>query len=93
MRPVSSQLIALSALMVGACAEEQGKNYWVRHAPVTLPQAAEIAETNGPGRAVAAELAHSGKKAFYNIEIIDSVNHTRRLRVDAESGKIVKRND
>jgi uncharacterized membrane protein YkoI len=93
MRPVSSLLIGVSAVMLGACAEEQGKSYWLRHAPVTLSQAADIAETNGPGRAVAVELTHSGKRVFYEVEIIDTVNHSRRLRVDAESGKIVKRDD
>jgi uncharacterized membrane protein YkoI len=93
MRAVWSLLIGAFAMLCGACAEEQGKSYWLRHAPVTLPQAAEIAETNGPGRAVAVELTHSGKRVFYEVEIIDSVNHSRRVRVDAESGKIVKRDD
>jgi uncharacterized membrane protein YkoI len=93
MRPVSGLLIGMSAVMVGACAQEQGKSYWVRHAPVTLSQAADIAETYGPGRAVAAELAHSGNQVIYNVEIIDSVNHSRRLHIDAENGKIVKRDD
>jgi uncharacterized membrane protein YkoI len=83
-------LIGMSARVAGACAEEQGKSYWLRHAPLTLSQAAEIAETNGPGRAVGAELGHSGNRVFYDIEIIDTGNESRRLRVDAETGKIVK---
>ena len=89
-RTIWSLLIGLSALCIGACAEEQGKSYWLRHAPVTLSQAAEIAETNGPGRAVGAALGHSGNRVFYDIEIIDTVNESRLLRVDAETGKIVK---
>ena len=93
MRTVCSLLIGIFAVISGACAEQQGKSYWLRHAPVTLAQAAAIAETNGPGRAVAAELGYAGNRVVYNIEIIDSVNHSRRLRVDAESGKIVKRDD
>ena len=83
-------LLGLSALMLSACAEEQGKGYWLRHANVTLAQAAEIAETNGPGRAVGAELGQSGNRVFYDIEIIDTGNQSRTLRVDAETGKIVK---
>jgi uncharacterized membrane protein YkoI len=83
-------LIGVSALVAGGCAEEQGKSYWLRHAPLTLSQAAEIAETNGPGRAVGAELGHSGNRVFYDIEIVDTGNESRRLRVDAETGKIVK---
>ena len=93
MRVLSILLLGLSAVMVNACAEEQGKSYWLRHASLTLSQAADIAETNGPGRAVGAELGHSGNRVFYDVEIIDTVNESRRLRVDAESGKIVKRDD
>jgi len=93
MRALFILLLGWSTVMVGACAEEQGKSYWLRHAPVTLSQAADIAETNGPGRAVGAELGHSGNLVFYDIEVIDTVNESRRLRVDAESGNIVKRDD
>jgi uncharacterized membrane protein YkoI len=93
MRARSILLLGIVGLMLGACAEDQGKSYWLRHAPVTLSQAANIAETNGPGRAVGAELGHSGNRVFYDVEIINTVNESRRLRVDAESGKIVKRDD
>lgn len=85
-----SLLIGVSALTLGACAEEHGKSYWLRHATVTLAQAAQIAETNGPGQAVGAELKQSGTRVFYEIEIVDSTNKLRRLRVDAETGKIIK---
>ena len=93
MRTLLILLFGGSALMMSACAQEQGKSYWLRHAPVTLSQAADIAETNGPGRAVGAEVGHSGNRVFYEVEIINTVNESRRLRVDAESGKIVKRDD
>jgi uncharacterized membrane protein YkoI len=91
MRVLSGLIIVSLSLLVGACAEtEQGKSYWLRHAVVTLSQAAEIAETNGPGRAVGVELGQSGNRVFYDVEIIDTLNKSRRLRVDAETGKIVK---
>ena len=90
MRAFWSLLIALCALTLGACAQEQGKSYWLRHASLTLAQAAQIAETNGPGRAVGAELKQSGTRVFYEIEILDDVNKFRRIRVDAETGKIIK---
>jgi uncharacterized membrane protein YkoI len=90
MRALSRLLIGVSAVTFVACAQEQGKSYWLRHATVTLSQAAQIAETNGPGRAVGAELGHSGNNVFYDVEIIDTVNKSRHLRVDAETGKIVK---
>ena len=93
MRPLWSLLIGLCAVCLSACAEEQGKSYWLRHAPVTLSQAAEIAETSGPGRAVGAELGHTGNRVFYDVEVIGTVNQSLHLRVDAESGKIVKRED
>ena len=91
MRPLLSVVIALLLVLVAACAgNEQGKSYWLRHAVVTLPQAAEIAERNGQGRAVGVELGQSGNHVYYDVEIIDAVNKTRRLRVDAETGKIVQ---
>ena len=37
-----------------------------------------------------AELKQSGTRVYYDIEIIDSTNKFRRLRVDAETGKILK---
>ena len=37
-----------------------------------------------------AELGHSGNRVYYDVEIIDTGNESRRLRIDAESGKIVK---
>jgi uncharacterized membrane protein YkoI len=84
-------LIVVLTLTVAACAtDDRGKDYLLRHASVTLSQAAEIAELNGPGRAVRAELGRSGNRVFYDVEIIDAINKTRFLRVDAESGKIIK---
>jgi uncharacterized membrane protein YkoI len=93
MRTFWGLLIGASAVCFSACAEEQGKSYWLRHASVPLSQAAEIAETNGPGRAVGAELGHSGNRVFYDVEIIGTANQSLRLRVDAESGKVVKREE
>ena len=90
MRVLSRLLIGLSVLTLVACATNQDKSYWLRHATVTLSQAAQIAETHGPGRAVGAELGQSGNSVFYDVEIIDTVNQSRRLRIDAETGKIVK---
>jgi uncharacterized membrane protein YkoI len=83
-------LIGCAVLTFGGCAEEETKSYLLRHATVTLPQAVQIAERNGSGRAVAAQLSHSGTRVFYDIEIIDNVNKVRSIRVDAETGKIIK---
>ena len=90
MRALLTVLMVLSAVTLGACAEEQGKSYRLRHATITLSQAAEIAETQAPGRAVGAELGQSGNHVFYDVEIIDTRNQSRHLHVDAETGKIVK---
>ena len=90
MRRIWSLLIGLLVLTFGACAEEHGKSYWLRHATITLAQAAQIAEASGSGRAVGGELKQSGTRVFYEIEIIDSLNKSRRLRVDAETGKLIQ---
>ena len=90
MRAFWSLLIGLSALTFDACAEEHGKSYWLRHATITLARATQIAERNESGRAVRADLRQSGTHVFYEIEIIDNGNKSRRVRVDAETGKIFK---
>ena len=82
--------MGLSVLMFIACAEEHGKSYLLRHTGVTLAQAAQIAEANGPGRAVSGELKQSGTRVYYDIEIVDNVNNVRSIRVDAETGKIIR---
>ena len=84
-------LIVMLTLLVAACASNDGgKDYLLRHASLTLSQAADIAELNGPGRAVRVELGRSGNRVFYDVEIVDVTNKTRFLRIDAESGKIIK---
>jgi uncharacterized membrane protein YkoI len=85
-----SLLIGLSLLACGACAEEHGKAYWLRHATITLPQAIQIAEASESGRAVRAELKQSGTRVFYEIEIIDRTERSRQVRLDADTGKILK---
>jgi uncharacterized membrane protein YkoI len=91
MRTITCSLIASFMVLAAACAgNEEGKSYWLRHAVVTLSQAAEIAERNGQGRAVGVELGQSGNHVYYDVEIIDAVNKSRHLRVDAETGKIVR---
>lgn len=90
MRAWWSLLIGLYALTCGACAEEHGKSYWLRHATITLGQAAQLAEADGAGRAVAAELKQSGTRVFYEIEILATGGKSHQVRVDAETGKIIK---
>ncbi|HSC56096.1 MAG TPA: hypothetical protein VLC51_02775, partial [Nitrospira sp.] len=79
MRTLLWMMLMGSFLMtLGACASnDQGKDYLLRHAAVTLSQAAEIAEVNGSGRAVKVELGRSGSRVFYDVEIVDTVNKTR----------------
>lgn len=91
MRALRLMLIGVFTMTLGACAsDDKGKDYLLRHAGLTLSQAAEIAEVNGPGRAVRVELGRSGNRVFYDVEIVDVVNKTRFLRIDAENGKIIK---
>jgi len=90
MRTPLSVLIGFTTLACVACAEDHGRSYWLRHASLTLAQAAQIAETSVSGRAVGAQLKQSGTRVFYEVEVVDSVNSVRQVRVDAETGKILK---
>ena len=90
MRAFWNLLIGFSVLTFAACAEEHGKSYWLRHATISLAQAVRMAEASESGRAVAAELKQSGTRVFYEVEILDHLSKSRRVRVDAETGNIIK---
>lgn len=83
--------LGLGGLLVAGCGGgDQGRSYLIRHAAVTLSQATEIAESTAPGRAVKAELEFSNSRVMYQVEIIDAVNHSRTVWIDAETGKVGK---
>lgn len=81
---------AALALMAGCGGKDQGKSYLIRHAGVTLAQAADLAELHVPGRAVKVELLYNGRHVIYEVEVVDAVNETRKVSIDAETGKIMK---
>jgi uncharacterized membrane protein YkoI len=81
----------LAGVFVAGCGSgEQGKSYLIRHAVVTLSQAAEIAEAHVPGRAVKVELESSANRVMYKVDIVDPANKAREIWIDADTGKIVK---
>lgn len=73
-----------------SCANEQGKDYLLRHAGVTLAQAATLAEAQVAGRAVKVELIPKGRQVVYEVEVIDIGNELHKVVLDAETGKPVK---
>ena len=89
-RWIGAGLWLASVFVAGCGGGEQGKSYLIRHAVVTLSQAAEIAEVNAPGRAVKVELESSANRVMYKVDIIDAVNKAREVWIDAETGKIIK---
>lgn len=82
--------VGLNLIVAGCGSGEQGKSHLIRHAVVTLSQAAEAAESTTPGRAVKAELELSRSRVLYQVEVIDAVNQTKKIWIDAETGKVVK---
>ena len=89
-RQLVAACIALVGLLTWACAEDtRGKSYLIPHTGVSLAQASEIAERSTPGRAVRAELQYLRNAVVYQVEIIDIVNNSKMVAVDAETGKIV----
>jgi uncharacterized membrane protein YkoI len=76
-------------LSVGCGGKDQGKGYLLRHAGVTLIQAAQLAEQQVPGRAVRVELLYNGRHVIYHVEVVDAVNQSHQVAIDAETGKVV----
>ena len=81
---------ALLTLMVGCGGTDQGKSYLLRHAGVTLAEAARLAEAQVSGRAVKVELMNAGRQVVYEVEVIDTANQSHTISLDAETGKLVK---
>ena len=82
-------LLAIGLAAAGCSDAAREKSYLLRHAPVTLSQAARVAEAHVPGRAVRVELDQRGNRVVYEVEIIDILNKTRQVKVDAETGKVM----
>ncbi|HEU4685335.1 MAG TPA: PepSY domain-containing protein [Nitrospira sp.] len=89
-RPCWGLVLLLAAMLPAGCTNpDREKGYLLRHAPVSLSQAAKIAEGQVPGRAVRVELTQTGNRVFYEVEIVDVFNKSRHVRVDAETGKVM----
>jgi len=82
--------LAILTVIVGCGGNDQGKSYLLRHAAVTLADAAGVAESQVPGRAVKVELVYVSRHVIYEIEVIDAANQPHKILVDAETGKLVK---
>lgn len=74
-----------ASLLFGGCAtKEGGKSVLIRHAKLTLMEAASIAETSVPeSQAIKVELTHANNVVFYEVEVL------KKIAVDAESGRIL----
>lgn len=79
-------LYGLTALcLIGGCAaKEGGQSLFIRHAKLTLMEAAVIAERAVPeSHAIKVELTHSNDAVFYEVEVL------KKVLVDAEDGRIL----
>jgi uncharacterized membrane protein YkoI len=73
-----------SFLMSGCAAKEGGQSVYIRHAKVTLMEAAVIGERAVPeSQAIKVELTHSNDAVFYEVEVL------KKVLVDAETGRIL----
>lgn len=81
--------VVLASLAAGCGANDKGKSYLIRHAGVTLAQAATLAEAQVPGRAVQVELLYSGRQVVYQVEVLDAANESRMVTIDAETGRLL----
>jgi hypothetical protein len=79
-----SVCLAASALLAGCAGEPSGKAMLIRHAKLTLIEAATIAEKTIPeSRSIAAELKQNGNNVTYEIHVL------RKVVIDAQDGRIL----
>jgi uncharacterized membrane protein YkoI len=75
---------ATSFFISGCAAKEEGQSLFIRHAKLTLMNAAVIAEKSVPAsHAIKVELTHQNDAVFYEVEVL------KKVLVDAETGQIL----
>lgn len=76
-------------LMLTACA---GQETMAKNARISMQEAVRTAEASVPGgKAKETHLETEGGRTVYEVEMVDTTNNTRTVWVDAQSGRIVKR--
>jgi uncharacterized membrane protein YkoI len=77
--------LVASFLISGCATKEGGQSLFIRHAKVTLMEAAVVAEQSVPkSQAIKVELTHANDAVFYEVEVL------KKVLVDAETGQIIR---
>lgn len=78
------------AMLMGGCAHDSKKEL-IRSTNISLIEAVKAAEASvSDGKAVEAELEKEDGRAMYEVELIDTKKETRKVLVDAGTGKVFK---
>jgi len=82
-------VLPLMFFMLTACA---GQETMAKNARISMQEAVRTAEASVPGgKAKETHLETEGGRTVYEVEMVDTTNNTRTVWVDAQSGRIVKR--
>lgn len=85
---MAAYAVAASFLISGCATKEGGQSLFIRHAKLTLMEAAVIAERTVPeSHAIKVELTHQNDAVFYEVEVL------KKVLVDAETGRILPPSD
>jgi uncharacterized membrane protein YkoI len=75
--------------MLTACA---GQETMAKNARISMQEAVRTAEASVPGgKAKETHLETEGGRTVYEVEMVDTTNNTRTVWVDAQTGRIMKR--
>jgi uncharacterized membrane protein YkoI len=75
--------------MLTACASQE---IMAKDARISMQEAVRTVEASVPGgKAKETHLETEGGRTVYEVEMVDTTNNTRTVWVDAQSGRIVKR--
>lgn len=81
---------ALFIVLISGCADYERKDL-IRMVNISLAQAVTNAEVYlAEGRAVEAELEQEEGRTLYEVKLIDSKQSTRKVYIDALTGKVVR---
>ena len=81
--------LVFAFFMLTACA---GQDTMAKNARISMQEAVRTAEASVPGgKAKETHLETEGGRTVYEVEMVDTTNNTRTVWVDAQTGRIVKR--
>ena len=89
----TAALLALSGVALSSSDQDKARALREAGDIVALETILEKARQDQPGRVIETELEREGKRYVYEIKIVDDKGGVHKLKYDARTGELIKRQD